>query len=150
MSSTVGSPPFTGAEPTAAPAVSLLRLYTLRLCYFILAAGIGIYYWPTILQHSSEFAAASGIQYALLGGLGLTAILGFRYPVQMLPLLLFELIWKTVYLAAFALPAWSRHQITASMAGDIGAVVMVVVFLPLIPWRYVIAHYIVKPGERWR
>jgi len=87
---------------------------------------------------------------ALLAGLGATAALGLRYPVQMLPLLLFELIWKAIYLTAFALPLWSAHQITPAVAEDIKAVLMVVIFVPLIPWRYVFAHYVLKHGDRWK
>ena len=130
--------------------VSLLRLYTLRVAYFVMAAGIAVYFWPSVLHHSNEFAAAQGIRFALLAGLGATAALGLRYPVQMLPVLLFELAWKAIYLIAFALPMWSAHQITAAAAEDIKAVVMVVIFIPLIPWRYVFAQYVLKRGDRWK
>src|SRR6202035_2908610 len=78
--------------------VSLIRLYTLRICYLILAVGLGLYMWPSVLHHTADLAITHGIQLSLLAGLGLTAVLGLRYPVQMLPLLLFELIWKTIYL----------------------------------------------------
>ena len=86
----------------------------------------------------------------MLAGLGATAALGLRYPVQMLPVLLFELTWKAIYLTAFALPLWSAHQINAAMAEDIKAVLMVAIFIPLIPWRYVFAHYVLKHGDRWK
>jgi hypothetical protein len=134
----------------AKPEVSLFRLYTLRVCYFILAAGLGTYYWPSVIQHTNQFAATEGISFALLAGLGLTAVLGLRYPLQMVPLLLFELTWKAIYLVAFALPLWRAHQIDAAVAADIQAVSMVVIFVPLIPWRYVFAQYLVKRGDRWR
>ena len=134
----------------AKPEVSLFRLYTLRVCYFILAAGLGTYYWPSVIQHTNEFAATEGIRFALLAGLGLTAVLGLRYPLRMVPLLLFELTWKAIYLVAFALPLWRAHQIDAAAAADIKAVLMVVIFIPLIPWRHVFAQYLVNRGERWR
>ncbi len=137
-------------SPAAISEVSLFRLYTLRVSYFIMAAGLGVYIWPDVLHHTNEFAAAAGIRVALLAGLGATAALGLRYPVQMLPVLLFELVWKAIYLVAFALPMWSAHQITAAAAEDIKAVVMVVIFLPLIPWRYVFAQYVLKRGDRWK
>jgi hypothetical protein len=127
----------------------LWRLYTLRTCYFILAAGLGVYVWPSVLHHSNAFADAQGVRFAVLAGLGATALLGFRYPVKMLPLLLFELIWKAVYLAAFALPLWRAHQINEAEAADIKAVLMVVILVPLIPWRYVWRHYVIERGDRW-
>lgn len=132
------------------PEISLFRLYTLRAAYLVMAAGIAVYYWPVVIHHTNELAATQGIQFALLAGLGATAALGLRYPVQMLPVLLFELTWKAIYLIAFALPLWSAHQISAAVAEDIKAVLMVVIFIPLIPWRYVFAHYVLKHGDRWK
>ena len=145
------SAPFDEVTSRAAPReVSLFRLYTLRAAYLVMAAGLGVFVWPAVIHHTSAFGAAHGVQVALLAGLGATAALGIRYPVQMLPVLLFEMVWKAIYLAAFALPLWSAHQITAAVAEDIKAVLMVVIFIPLIPWRYVFAHYVLKPGDRWK
>ena len=130
--------------------VSLFRLYTLRVAYLIMSAGLGAFIWPNVIHHTSEFAVTHAIQIALLAGLGLTAALGLRYPLKMLPILLFELAWKAIYLIAFALPLWSAHQINDATAEDIKAVLMVVIFIPLIPWRYVFAHYALKHGDRWK
>jgi len=135
---------------TTTPEVSLFRLYTLRVSYFVMAAGLAVFVWPSVLHHSSAFALTAGVRVALLAGLGATAALGLRYPVQMLPILLFELTWKAIYLIAFAFPLWSAHQITAAAAEDIKAVLWVVIFIPLIPWRYVFAQYVLKRGERWK
>src|SRR5215471_8090032 len=132
------------------PEFSLFRLYALRIFYLVMAGGLGVYIWPAVIHHTNEFAATRGIQFALLAGLGATAALGLRYPVQMLPILLFELIWKAIYLTAFALPLWSAHQINAATAEDIKAVLMVVIFIPFIPWRYVFANYVLKHGDRWK
>jgi hypothetical protein len=133
-----------------APEVSLFRLYTLRLSYFIMAAGLGTFIWPSVIHHTSAFAISEGVKFSLLAGLGLTAALGFRYPLQMLPVLLFELTWKAIYLVGFALPLWSAHQINDAAAADIKAVLMAVIFIPLIPWRYVLASFVLKPGDRWK
>ncbi len=130
--------------------LSLFRLYTLRVAYFIMAGGLGVFIWPSVIRHTNGFAIAHGAQVAMLAGLGAVAALGIRYPVKMLPVLLFEMVWKAIYLIAFAYPAWSAHQITPAMAEDIKAVSMVVILLPLIPWRYVFTQYVLKRGERWK
>lgn len=130
--------------------MSLIRLYALRAAYLVMAVGLGVYIWPVVIHHTSEVAATRGVQFGLLAGLGATAALGIRYPVQMLPILLFELTWKAIYLVAFALPLWSAHEITAAAAEDIKACLMVLIFVPLIPWRYVFSQYVLKPSDRWR
>jgi len=53
-------------------AVPLWRLYTLRICYLILAGGLGLYIWPSVVEHTAEFAAAQGVRSSLLAGLGAT------------------------------------------------------------------------------
>jgi hypothetical protein len=136
-------------SPTARPEVPRWRLYTLRAAYLVLIVGLGVFIWPRVIHHGNEFAVSSGVQTSLLAGLGAAALLGLRYPLQMLPLLLFELIWKTIYLIAFALPLWCAHAITAAAAEDIKSVLMAVIFIPLIPWGYVWQHYVAKRGERW-
>ena len=113
--------------------LSLTRLYTLRLCYLMLAVGLGLVIWPTVLHHTAEVALRSGARLSLLAGLGAAALLGLRYPVQMLPLLLFELLWKIIFLVAFALPLWSAHQLTPAAAANIQDCLTVVLFIPLIP-----------------
>jgi len=152
MNSTVGSAAPSGdlASSTTTPEVSLFRLYTLRVAYFVMAAGLGVYIWPLVIHHTNELAITKWAQLALLAGLGATAALGLRYPVRMLPILLFEMVWKAIYLIAFALPLWSAHQINEAVAEDIKAVLMVVIFIPLIPWRYLFAQYVMKRGDRWK
>ena len=151
MNSPVGpSAPADLVAPTGtAGDVSLFRLYTLRVAYFIMSAGLGVFIWPNVIHHTNEFGATHGIRVALLAGLGLTAALGLRYPLKMLPILLFEVTWKAIYLIAFALPLWSAHPIDDATAEDIKAVLMVVILVPLIPWRYVFAHYLLEHGDRW-
>lgn len=134
----------------ALPEMSLVRLYTLRVAYFVMAAGLGTFIWPDVIHHTSQFAIAHGIQYALLAGLGATAALGLRYPVKMLPVLLLEMTWKAIYLVAFALPLGSAHQIDAATAEDIKSVLWVVIFIPLVPWSYVFTHYVLRRGDRWK
>ena len=136
--------------PVLPEEVSLVRLYTLRLAYAILAVGLGVVMWPTILHHDAPLALRSGIKLSMLGALGLTALLGLRYPVKMLPLLLFEFTWKAVYLLAFALPLWRGHNLTQAAIEDISSCATVVVLFPLIPWRYVFAQFATNPADRWR
>ncbi len=136
--------------PSRPAEVSLFRLYTLRVAYLIMAGGLGAFVWPSVIRHTNEVAIAHGAQLAMLAGLGAVAALGLRYPVQMLPLLVFEVVWKAIYLIAFAYPAWSAHHVTPAMAEDIKAVSFVVILLPLIPWRYVFTQYVMKRGERWK
>jgi hypothetical protein len=119
--------------------VSLFRLCSRRASYLLIAVGLAVYIGPAVIHHASQLAATEGIRFALLAGLGATAVL-----------LGFELVGNARYLMAFARPLWSAHQINAAAAEDIKACLMVVLFVPLIPWRYGFAHCVPKPGNRWK
>ena len=86
--------------------VSPIHLWVMRAMYLIMAVGIGLTIWPSIVSHDSDLPRMTGVAQALLGTIGLLALLGLRYPLQMLPLLLVELTWKAIWLVAFALPRW--------------------------------------------
>ncbi len=85
----------------------------------------------------------------MLAAIAVLAVLGIRYPLRMLPLLLFEVLWKSIWLIAIALPLWSAHQLDADTMETVKACVMGIVLVPIvIPWPYVLAQYVKKPGDR--
>jgi hypothetical protein len=45
-----------------------------------------------------------GVVACLLTAMSLLAFLGLRYPVRTLPILLFEVAWKAIWIAAVAVP----------------------------------------------
>jgi hypothetical protein len=145
----------TVAEDTIAPAaaasgVATWRLNLLRAAYLLMSVGIATTYSPFVLNHPRDFPLGMSLTFSLLSGLGLASLLGLRYPLQMLPLLLFEIAWKAIYLVGFALPLWRAGLIDAETAEYIKACLMVVVFVPIIPWDYVYRALVVQPAECWR
>lgn len=83
--------------------------------------------------------------------MGLLAVLGIRYPLQMLPLLFFELTWKVIWLIAFGLPLWSAGALTeATSATLFDCAFGVVLSVVAIPWKYVYANYVRRAGDPWR
>jgi hypothetical protein len=133
------------------PEVPVFRLNLLRATYLLLLVGLAFDQWPGLLHHPDTWTVMRGVVCAMLTAVSLVAVLGLRYPLQMLPLLLFELTWKTIWLLAFALPPWLGHRMTAGVSETAFACVLgLVIFPAVIPWPYVVAHYLKKPGDRWR
>ncbi len=85
----------------------------------------------------------------MLWALSTLSILGVRYPVRMLPLLLFEITWKAAWLLTVALPHWRRGQWNQELASTTFAVALVVILIPLVPWTYVFENYVRQPGDKW-
>jgi hypothetical protein len=120
----------------------------MRLMYLVLALGIGALVLPTLIKHD---ASTEGLETCLLGGVGLLAIVGLKYPLQMVPLLMFEFVWKTMWVLDFGLPKLLARQLTAEFAYDLKSTMVGVVLMPLvIPWTYVWRHYVQRAGDPWR
>ncbi|WP_428311235.1 hypothetical protein [Hydrocarboniphaga sp.] len=133
------------------PEVSLFRLYLLRAMYLLIAVGLAFTVWPSILAPSSSVANANTVIRSLLGALAVMALLGLRYPLQMLPILLFELLWKLIWVLAFALRMWRDTGLDDYASETLFACMMGVVLVPIVmPWRYVFTRYFGAPGDRWR
>jgi hypothetical protein len=87
---------------------------------------------------------------SVLAGLSLTAFLGVRYPLKMLPLMFFEIAWKFVWLIAIGLPLWRNGPLDAQSTEVFKAIITVIVFPFVIPWRYVFEQYVKALADRWK
>jgi hypothetical protein len=130
--------------------VSVLRLYLLRALYLLLVVGLGTVIWPGIIHHPLGVPLMNGVVRSLLGAMGLLALVGLRYPLQMLPLLFFEMTWKIIWLLGFALPLYSAGKMDDDTLSSVYQCLMIVIFPFLMPWDYTWANYIKKPGDRWK
>ena len=129
--------------------VSTARLWVMRAMYLFMAVGIANMVWPLIVSHPSTVPRMTGVAWAMIGTIGLLAVIGLRYPLQMIPLLLVELGWKVIWLTAFALPRWQDGTLDEGMRTSVFETSFGLLLLVVIPWRYVWAHYVAKPGDPW-
>jgi len=128
--------------------VSLVRIYVLRATYLLLVIGLGGMIVPDVLSHP---VISRGVIGSLLGAVWVLAFVGLKYPLEMLPLLMFEFAWKSIWMVAYGLPQWSAGQLPPTFAEDSYAIGLGVILLPLvIPWGYVYRHYVRQSGARWR
>jgi hypothetical protein len=82
--------------------------------------------------------------------MSLLAFLGLRYPVKLLPLLLFESIWKLIWLTVVAVPQLMAGDMDEATGKVLFSCSLVIVIWAVIPWRYVWQQYVRAKGDRWR
>ena len=129
--------------------VPLLRLYLLRAVYLLIGAALVGRIGPAVLRFHGLWELMDGVVQCMLLAFGLLCLLGVRYPLRMLPVLLWEMGWKGVWLLVVALPQWRAGTLTDETA-LIAFQCMVVVIVPLaLPWSYVFDTYLRTPGDRW-
>ena len=91
-----------------------------------------------------------GVVAVLLTAMSLLALLGLRYPVRLLPILLFEALWKLIWLSVVALPALAAGEVDQAMSEVVFSCSLVVIIVAVVPWRFVWQRFVTAKGDRWR
>jgi hypothetical protein len=143
------------ARPPRLPAdvgaeLPLWRLHLLRVGYLVMGLGLAVVKWPVVIGYDRSMPLFEGVVAVILTAMSLLAFLGLRYPIRLLPILLFECLWKIIWLGVVALPAVAADDVDAAMQEVIVNSLVVVIIFAVVPWRYVWQRYVVAKGDRWR
>ena len=86
-----------------------------------------------------------GVIVALLA---LDLILGVFRPLKMLPIILFVIVYKCIWLLFVAYPLWASGQLAGSPAEGMARVfIWVPVAIVAVPWKYVLETYVLGRRE---
>jgi hypothetical protein len=142
---------FTTSAPTSTESSnqpSLMQLNLMRVGYLLMGVGLAVVKWPLLAQ-ARELPLYEGVTLCLLVAMSLLALLGLRHPVRLLPVLLFEIIWKLLWLGIVALPHLMSGDVDATESQVVVNCSLVVVIIAVTPWRFVWARYVSARGDRW-
>ena len=125
--------------------LSAARLLAMRGGYLLMGVGLALVKWP-LLPDAHELPLYEGVTLCLLTAMSLLALLGLWQPVRMLPVLVFESLWKVLWLSLVALPGAVAGDLDRATAEVLVSCSLVVVILAVTPWPYVWRSY--APGAR--
>lgn len=137
---------FFKTNPESPGGVSTFRLYLMRLIYLLNFLVVGFDALSVLVKHEGAWDPVRAVAFCFWAALGLLSGLGLRYPLQMLPLLLLQFFYKSIWLIAAAPGLWLAGKTGSITDMAIGVIVGIIV----IPWPYVLRNYVKKPGDRWR
>jgi hypothetical protein len=60
----------------------------------------------------------------------------------MLPVILFDIVWKALWVGIVALPLVLRGEVTSGVAETLFACAWVLPFVVIVPWGYVVRNYL--------
>ena len=128
----------------------LWRLNLMRVGYLVMGVGLAVVKWPVVIGYDRSMPLFEGVVAVILTAMSLLAFLGLRYPIRLLPILLFECLWKILWLGVVALPAVAAGDVDEAMRQVIVNCSVVVIVFAVVPWRYVWQRYVAANGDRWR
>ena len=134
------------AASVSAP-LSRFRLRLLQMTYLIIAGGLAFTLWPALLTPGQEWELMSGVTKAMLAAMSLLAIIGLFRPLEMLPLLMFEVGWKFIWLLRIALPLWLTGRMDSVTTQTAFECLLILPVMLLIPWDQVWRRFLTPKGE---
>ena len=122
--------------------VMRIKIYLLRLVFALTFLFVGMDSWTTILQHEGAWKPLEAVAFCVWASYSALSFLGLLHPLKMLPLVLFQIFYKTIWLIIVAYPLWVTDQLIGSSAeGMTKAFLWVVLPIVAMPWQYLLKHY---------
>lgn len=118
--------------------VRRINIYVLRLLYALMFFMLGNTVWSHILSHQGPWNADNAMAWSVWAAFSALAGLGILHPLKMLPIMLLEIFYKTLWLILVAYPLWAKGMLTGAPE-EYQSNVFIWVIVPVIavPWRYV-------------
>jgi len=122
-----------------------LQIWFLRTLYLLMFLFVGFDSWSAILRHQGPWDPMRAAALCMFASYSFLAILGVFYPLRMLPIVLFMLTYKTLWLIVVALPLWSAGTMAGSPAAPMARIFrwVPIMFLAM-PWKYVFERYVAR------
>jgi len=120
-----------------------VNVYLLRLLFLLVFVFVGYDSWSYIVNHKGPWDHVRAAAFCMWASYSLLSIIGVFHPLKMLPLVLFEILYKLVWLIIVAYPLWSANQLSGSPAEPMTEAFLWVV-LPIVatPWKYALDKYV--------
>jgi hypothetical protein len=134
---------------SADPELRLYRLHLLRFGYAFMTVGLILVKWPLFFDHIENMPLFEGVVACILTAMSLLTLLGLRYPIRMLPVLLLEVLWKVIWLSTVALPKALAGDVDAATEAVISSCAVAVVVVAAVPWGHAWRQYATAKGDRW-
>jgi hypothetical protein len=120
-----------------------INVHALRLFYFLMVAFVGTDAWRALLTHQGAWDSTRAVAWCVWAAYPTLSVLGLIHPLRMLPLMLFMIFYKVLWLIVVAYPLWQAGTLAASAANE-RAHIFAWVWLPIlvVPWGYVWRTYV--------
>src|SRR5271168_1180460 len=78
--------------------VPLINIYLLKLLFTLMFLFLSYDSWTHIIRHTGPWDPANSAAWFMWGSCAFIAVIGIRRPLRMLPIVLFEIVYKTAWL----------------------------------------------------
>lgn len=125
-----------------------INIYLLRLIYFLMLVFVGSDSWRAIITHQGPWDHVRAVAFCVWASYSTLSVLGLIHPLKMLPIMIFMIFYKSLWLIVVAYPLWRANALAGSPAEEMTHVFLwVPVPIIAMPWKYAFQNYIYKPKK---
>jgi hypothetical protein len=126
-----------------------INIFLLRVIYLLMCTLMARTAWTSILYHQGAWEPYRAMATCVWAAYGSLALLGLLQPLRMLPLVLFMIFYKSLWLAVVALPLLRAGTFAGSSAEELTYIFMAApVFALCVPWGYVVRRFVMASKRR--
>jgi hypothetical protein len=128
--------------------VRRINIYLMRLVFALTFLFVGAESWTQIITHKGSWDHVKAVAFCVWAAYSALSFLGLIRPLKMLPLMLFMIFYKVIWLIVIAYPLWRANQLTGSPAEEMTySFIWVVLPIVAVPWKYAFENYILQTKE---
>ena len=114
-----------------------INIYLLRLLFLLVVVFVGSDSWSGILKYQGQWDHVKAAAMCMWAAYSVLAICGLINPLKWLPIVMFEIFYKIIWLVIVAYPLWSTNLLAGSPAdGMTHAFLWVILPIVAMPWAY--------------
>jgi hypothetical protein len=120
------------------------HVFMLRLFYFLAAAFVATWAWRALLTHEGPWEQYQSVMICVWAAYPTLMAIGLIHPVRMLPIMLFTVFYKALWLGIVAYPMYQAGTLTPSalqMAKDFALLPIAII---AVPWGYAFRTYLLR------
>ena len=92
-----------------------INIYLLRLLYFLMFVGVGLQTWSTIINHQGPWDHTRAVAFCVWAAYPTLSIFGLIRPLRWLPIVIFMIFYKTLWVIVVAYPLWRAGALAGEM-----------------------------------
>ena len=122
-----------------------VQIYALRTLFLLMFLFVGFDSWSALLQHQGAWDPMRSAALCMFASYSLLSILGVFKPLKMLPIMVFMVVYKSIWLLVVAYPLWAAGQLAGSPVEGMARIFMwVPLAIVAVPWKYVLDKYVLN------
>jgi hypothetical protein len=127
--------------------VPRINIYLLRVLYLLMVVFLGKDAWSHIATFEGTWNPEAAAAWSVWGAFSVLAGIGLFHPLRMLPIVLLEITYKTIWLVVVGLPLLSAGTLDGRAEEMMFSFGLVVLPIVATPWGYVFRTYFRREGR---